>query len=36
MPLVALKQHCTTVYFDAGYSGKLTGPADAEQYKPED
>jgi proline iminopeptidase len=36
MHLPARKQHCTTVYFDAGYSGKLTGPADAEQYKPKD
>jgi hypothetical protein len=36
MHLPARKQHCTTVYFDTGYSGKLTGFADAEQYKPKD
>jgi proline iminopeptidase len=35
MPLPALKQHCTTVYFDTRHSGKLTGPTDEKQYKPD-
>jgi proline iminopeptidase len=35
MPLPALKQHCTTVYFDTRDSGKLTGPTDEKQYKPD-
>jgi proline iminopeptidase len=33
MPLTALEQHCTTVYFDTRHSGKSTGPADATQYQ---
>jgi len=32
MPLPALEQHCTVVYFDSRHSGKSSGPESADQY----